>query len=167
MWFLFLAGFLISISGGLGKIAFNYILPLFEFKGATGYAGSVIHTKEISIVSGRFLQVLCLGFFILFKYNVLIKKMSVNKILIPIYIFGALLFFLFRDIEIIYGRTYQMLCLPVQIIILPSILLTFRKKERILPFFFIILFCVLRFVACMQEDIDISGPYESILQFLL
>jgi len=163
-----LCGLLFSIfiagTGGLGESLVNLAL-LFDLDSGSRIVkyASRENISGISFLGGTFLVHSSLSLLMIYFYPRLVRKWEYNKILIPSYVFGSILFFLFLDYGIIAGRVREMLCVPTQVIILPSFLLLFNERERLIPWGLIVCYCYIWFYSITR----LEKSYESILQFLI
>jgi hypothetical protein len=168
MWVILILSFLIGISGGVGNLLFNFVGFKYGsiFPRMLNYLNDSNYTQDGGMFRGIFLQYLCISLFILLLYKRLVKKFPFNKILIPIFICGFAFMLVIRDFGILVARIKNLFCMTTEIIFIPSSILIFRKRERIIPLAAIVGYCILWFLLNSTYAVSMVGPYESILQFL-
>jgi hypothetical protein len=160
----------ILINGlGLGALLFKAVAEsqfIFVSSRLLGYINHPVYLKNNGLFRGIFIEYLFLSSFMLFFYKNLVKKLPINKVLIPMFILGFSFMLIMRDLDIFVDRIKGMLCVPSSIIIISSFILVFKKQERVFPIMAILAYCVMWFALNLKSTLFIDGPYESILQFL-
>lgn len=159
LWFSLIFSMIVAAFGGLGVwlVELGYLLGLSETSRLIKhyYYG----VEGISFMGGTFILhvIICLSSLILWKH--LTSKSEYNYLLIPMYIYGTVIMFLFIDYGIIAGRARELLCVPALTVFLPSYILLFKKNSRLIPYTLIVAYCLVWFMLMMQG----RSPYQSIL----
>ena len=153
-----------SLSGGLGLVLAE--LALFFGVNPESRLVRYVDTEyvaAIKIFGGTFIIHLFLSILMIYFYKHLVDRWNYNRILIPMYVYGSCLMFIFIDYGIIAGRIREMLCVPSSVVILPSFLLIFKPDQRIIPYAAIVGYCVIWFSAMISSNPE----YQSIFQFFI
>lgn len=155
--------FIVAYYGGIGKLIVDaaWLMGMDESSRAIKYYDSK-YVHGVSPFGGTFSLQLFICLLLVSFRDPLVKKWPINGFLIPIYIYGSCLFFVFLDYGIVGGRIREMITIPVACLILPSFVLLFRGYSKLLPFSAIALYCIVWFYMMTAE----REPYQSILQFL-
>lgn len=148
-----------GVGGGLSDLALT--VGFDQSSRIVKYADSQYATG-IQPFGGTFLLQLLMCMLLLVFYTRLVRKWHINSILIPAYIYGSCLFFIFIDYGIIGSRIREMIAIPVSCLVIPSFVLLFRGYSRFLPYTLIVCYCLLWFSLMMRS----RAPYQSILQFI-
>jgi transmembrane protein EpsG len=165
LWALLLLSVSIAVNGGIGiplLTSIGKIIGVDESSRLISYTTSR-YLDGYKLFGGTFSLQLLLSVLMLCFYKQLVTKWSYNKILIPMYVYGSVFMFSFIDYGIIGGRIATLFCSYSSLIIIPSFLFLFKRKDRLVPFFIMVGYCCIWFTAIMRKQ----SPYESILQFLL
>jgi hypothetical protein len=166
LWSVLILSVVIAVKGGIGiplLTAIGTVIGVEESSRLVLYTTISKYLNAYKLFGGTFFFQLFLSVLMLYFYNQLVNKWPYNKILIPMYIYGSVLIFSFIDYGIIAYRIGSLFCSYSSLIIIPSFLFLFKKKERLVPYLFIIGYCYIWFNAIMRNQ----SPYETILQFLL
>jgi hypothetical protein len=166
LWSALILSVVIAVKGGIGiplLTAIGTVIGVEESSRLVLYTTISKYLNAFKLFGGTFIFQLLLSVLMLCFYKQLVNKWSYNKILIPMYIYGSVLMFSFIDYGIIAYRIGSLFCSYSSLIIIPSFLFLFKKKERFVPYLLIIGYCFIWFIAINRTH----SPYESILQFLL
>jgi hypothetical protein len=164
LWSVLILSVVIAVKGGIGILLLTAIgsgMGLEESSRLIAYTTSK-YLDAYKLFGGTFNFQLLLSVLMLCCYKQLIHKWEYNKILIPMYIYGSVCMFSFIDYGIIGGRIASLFCSYSSLIIIPSFLSIFKRKERLLLFFILVCYCCIWLSAITRKH----SPYESILQFL-
>ena len=150
-------------TGGIGSL----IASMAQLVGATEDFRIIKHLNShhvdgIKLFGGTFLLQLALCCAVLGCKRFLVLKWKLNEFLIPAYVIGSSLFFLFLDYGIIAGRIREMITVPIGCVLLPSFILIFKKDHRFIPVLFITIYCLLWFFMMISA----APKYQSIFMFL-
>lgn len=160
MWLAISTSTIVAVLGGIGLL-----LPVVAIRLGVAETSRIIayvdtkYAEGFSVFGGTFITQLCVSALLVFFYKRLVEKWAYNSVLIPMYVYGTALMFMFIDYGIIAGRVREMLCVPALVVTLPSFLLLFRPEQRFVPYMGILLYCGVWFYA-MVRDMD---AYQSIL----
>lgn len=151
----------ISYLGGLGSLLLklSLVIGLDNSNRIVRYATSK-YSEGISFFGGTYIVYLLPALLFICYFDQLIFKWKYNKILIPTYIYGTTLMFIFIDYGIVSLRIKDLIIVPTIAVVLPTFILLFNKKQKIIAHFIIIIYSLMWFVLANPE------PYETILQFL-
>jgi hypothetical protein len=170
LWVIFLLSLLIAASSGLGFFLTTKILSvlpnnLILVKKLTFYITSQYFAYDVLYRPfGRFFLIhAVMTFFMLFFYESLVRRWDYNRILIPMYVYGTVIFFCFINFGFIARRMVETFCSSSEIIIIPSFLLLFKKRERMILYFVLVCYCIILFWVMVSYN---TLPYQSVLQFL-
>jgi hypothetical protein len=168
LWSALILAVIISWYGGIANI---FISLIFSEANSSSrglwYLTDSHYGSTIQFFNKNQIKLLFISLVLLFEYNKLIKKWPINAVLIPVYIFGTATVLLFRDFQLITLRLYDMLCVPYALIIIPSFILLFKKKERFIPALLFFVYCGIEFLQWVIPNIKTYGSYDSILKFIL
>lgn len=116
-------------------------------------------TGGISIFGGTFWLHVTLSFFFCGYYRSLVEAWPVNRVLIPMYVFGSAMMIALIDYGIVAGRIREMLCVPAVAIVLPSTLLLFSGWQRLVGYGGVFSYCALWFYLMVRDQ----PAYQSVL----
>lgn len=155
--------FIIGATGGVGLVLTQLAaqLGLDPNSRFVRYASSQ-YVGDGRLWGGTSMLHLIISTALIFYYDKLCRVWKYNVVLIPIYICGTAIMFLFHDYGILWGRTRELLCIPAFTVILPSTILLFRGQERLVPFALILAYCLLWFFLMTRDNPN----YETILLYL-
>lgn len=142
----------VAMAGGAGSFLPELAawVGLGEASRIVRYAASE-YADGISVFGGTFLIHLLLSVvFIVFRQP-LVNRWAYNEHLIPMYVYGTALMFMFIDYGIIASRIREMLCVPAAAVLLPSLVLLFRGNERLVPYALIVGYCAIWFYALLGQ----------------
>jgi hypothetical protein len=156
----FLASVFVAGWGGLGMMLPELAaqLGLADTARIIKYANSQ-YASGIQPFGGTFLLHLLIVGCLLMSYRRLVVAWKHNAVLIPVYIYGTSLMFVFIDYGIIAGRIREMLCVPVGAVLLPSFLLLFKGHQRLVPYGAVAGYAILWFLLMIRD----RAAYESVL----
>ncbi|WP_210455386.1 EpsG family protein [Vibrio crassostreae] len=160
---LIIALFIAVYFGGIGSILVDIasMLGAGENSRILKYADPE-HVSSYGLFSGTFtLQFFMCCVFVFFHKRIVLKW-PISEFFIPIFIYSSCLYFVFIDYGIVAGRINEMITIPIGCVLLPTLILPFQDKSKIIPYIFIIFYCLLWFYLMMRE----RAPYQSVLQFL-
>lgn len=150
----------VAIAGGVGLLI-PEVASVLGFDSASRlvkYANSK-YVGEGSFLRGTNLLHVAISLLFIYFYKPLVRKWSYNQLLVPMYVYGTVLMFLFVDYGIIWGRIREMLCIPAFVVVAPSFILLFKGNQRLIPYFIIVAYCVMFFYLKIQD----RAPYQSVL----
>lgn len=159
---IFVFSILIAFIGGAGKL----IVLLTELLDLGSDTRLLLYlsgrdSQAFALFGGTFLVHLVLSFFLLMKYNSLTNYSEYNKILVPMYIYGTVLIFMFIDIGIISSRIRDLFTVPSSIILIPMLLKIIDGRYKKLVFFAIIVYSMIFFTLMIKNNIDM--PYKNLI----
>ena len=159
---IFLFSILIAFIGGAGKlvILLTELLDLGSDTRLLLYLSGA-DSQAFALFGGTFLVHLVLSFFLLMKYNPLTNYSEYNKILVPMYIYGTVLIFMFIDIGIISSRIRDLFTVPSSIILIPMLLKIIDGRYKNLVFFAIIVYSMIFFTLMIKNNIEM--PYKNLI----
>jgi hypothetical protein len=138
-----------EIAAGLGFDEASRIIKYVDSRYAVG----------IRAFGGTFMIHVVIVTLLLSLYHPLVRTWRFNEILIPVYVYGTVLMFVFIDYGIIAGRIRETLCIPVGAVLLPSFVLLLRGHQRLIPYCAVVGYAALWFFLMMRDRL----PYQNIL----
>ncbi|WP_123631394.1 EpsG family protein [Salinisphaera orenii] len=151
----------IAASGGIG----GYIAHLALLLGIVDpssrlltYVGSDYDTN-LNIYGLSSLLRIVVSLSMIYFYDELTRVWSYNKTLVPTFIYGTCLFYLFSDYGILGSRIDSLFCMVPITAILPSFMLLFNGTKRMIPY----LAAVAYTIVFLLYQLSTVAPYQSII----
>lgn len=151
---------LIAIFGGMGIALSEFISSFLELESSSRVI-KYIDSKYVGdggFFRGTNILHLVLSLVFIYYYTSLIKKWKYNHLLVPMYIYGTVLMFIFVDYEIFWGRIREMITIPALAIVLPSMVFLFKGKQKMIGFILVIFYCLMMYYLMIKDRV----PYQSI-----
>ncbi|WP_066161421.1 EpsG family protein [Aliarcobacter skirrowii] len=155
---------IIATYGGMGIFLADSLSYMFGIESTSRllkYQDSK-YVDGIKAFGGTFMLHIMLSVLFIYYHKLLVAKWHYNSILVPMYVFGTVLMFLFIDYGIISGRIREMLAVPALVVVLPSLVLLFKGKQKLFGFALVVAYSALWFYLMMKD----REEYQSILQFI-
>lgn len=155
---------LIASSGGVGVRVVRVLnqLGVDDSSRLVGYIGSNYMGSGEFLRGTNVMHLIMSSLFIGF-YPRLRREWKYNRVLVPMYVYGTIVMFLFFDYGIVWGRVRELVAVSASVVVIPSFLLAFPKRERFIPLFGVFGYAVL-WLYLMTAD---RVPYRSILTAFL
>lgn len=148
----------IALLGGIGMLMSDIFVNVgFDENSRIIKYSKSDYVEGKSIYGGTVIFHMIWCFFYIKYYSLLKQKWAYNEIFVPLYVYGTCLMLVLIDFGILSGRIREMICLPVQAVLLPSFLFLFKGQEKIFGYLAISGYCFLYFMAVMS---DYSYDYQ-------